>query len=560
MKKIYKLPEQIVSHIAAGEVIERPCFVVKELVENAIDAKADSIHVEIEKSGLQRIVVSDNGEGMDPEDLEICFQPHTTSKIKTQKDLAGIRTLGFRGEALGSIAAVSQLQINSRDKYHTAGTKISVKNGSQTGSAPVGMSVGTTVIVDNLFAQVPARRKFLKSERTEQRLITEMISRFALSHPNIHFFLSHNGRMIFDIPKKTSLIERIRIVLGNDTFTHLIPVHFQDSYVSISGFVSKPQLATAYTRKYFPIVNGRFVTDTMITRAVKTAYGNLLDALSFPVFILHLTIPPEIIDVNIHPRKEQISYTDQDLISESIAQSVRAALSDHNLLFQQVIHDRDKRSTETFTGIVLKDEVIPWQVQDIGVSDSNTVMQIHNLYIIVPTRRGLMLIDQHAAHERILYEQFKEEFEHHKKVLELYELPEAFSFNLPPDDTDLLLEYVTVFEKTGFELEHFKGTTFILRTVPALFQDRDYKQLIVEMVIEFSEHGKRSAPDILTDKILKYLACRGAIKAGDQLSDEECLRLLKKLEETKNNYTCPHGRPTRIEFVVKELDKLFGRK
>lgn len=559
MQKIYVLSEHVVSHIAAGEVIERPCYAVKELVENAIDAHANSIRIEIEESGLKQIVVTDNGEGMSPEDLEICFKPHTTSKIKTEHDLTGVQTLGFRGEALSSIAAICDIQIKSRDIEHKSGVMITLQQGRVIESVPVGMPVGTSITLDNLFYPVPARKKFLKSERTEYRLIVDIVSRLALANPTIHFYLSHNGKKVLDIPKQATVLERIAMLIGKPALSQLIPLNTEDSYIKLSGFISKPQLTTGSTAKHFISINKRHVSDTSISKAVKEAYGTLLDPHSQPIFFLAITIPHEVVDVNVHPRKEEVSFIDKNILYELIMKAVSTVLSQNNLLFQQVLQDRTKRSTQTFTGLLLKDEVSPWNVKDIGSIFGSEIIQIHNLYIIAPTKRGLLCIDQHAAHERILYEQFKETFEEKQKENQLYILEETVSLELSRVDAELLIEHYSLFEQLGFVIEHFRDATFLLRQVPLLFQDRDYRILILELLENLAEEKNLKTVDRFSDKILKYLACRAAIKAGDTLTQNECHELIKKLEVTRNNATCPHGRPTKVELPIRDFHKLFKR-
>lgn len=275
--------------------------------------------------------------------------------------------------------------------------------------------------------------------------------------------------------------------------------------------------------------------------------------------MIYITIPHELVDVNVHPRKELVGFADKSVLSGAIRNAVAEILSTNNLLFQQIVHDKDKRSTQTFTGLLLKEEVAPWNVKEAGSIVGSEIIQIHNLYIIVPTKRGLMLIDQHAAHERILYEQFKKAFEEKQNERENYVLDEAVPLELSHSDRELLLEYSSLFEQMGFAIEQFKDSTFIIRAVPLLFQDRDYKSLIVEMLEQLSEEKNLHSVDQFSDKILKYLSCRGAIKAGDTLTKDECHELLKKLEETKNNATCPHGRPTKVELPLKDFHKLFKR-
>ena len=306
-------------------------------------------------------------------------------------------------------------------------------------------------------------------------------------------------------------------------------------------------------------MNNRHVADSQISKAIKEAYGTLLDPHSYPVFLLYITLPFEGVDVNIHPRKEQIGFADRNFLYESLLKSVTDTLAQNNLLFQQVLHDEGKRSTQTFTGLLLKDTVETWNVHEPGSIVGSEIIQIHNLYIVAPTKRGVLLVDQHAAHERILYEQFTKAFHEKQNEQKKYVLKKSVSFELSATDAELLKEHGSVFEQMGFAIEEFKDTTFVLRAVPLLFQDRNYESLIAEILEHVSEERGARGVDEFSNKILKYLACRAAIKAGDQLTKDECKELLKKLDKTANYATCPHGRPTRVELPLSDFNKLFKR-
>lgn len=419
MRTIFPLPESIVSKIAAGEVIERPAYAVKELIENTIDAKADSISIHVEDAGLKQITISDDGEGMSREDLLECFKPHTTSKIKSEDELLGIKTLGFRGEALASIAAISRMSIQSRPKNEIAGTRVDLDGGEVTDISPVGMPPGTTITVDDLLYSVPARKKFLKTTTTEFRHISEVVLHYALSFPEIHFVLTHNKKTILDLPKKSDFTDRIRMAFDESLLEHFLPVKHEDGYVRIEGFVGKPQAASHNMSRQYIFVNTRKVTNTLISLAVKEAFGTLLPSSSTPVFRLHITLPYEFVDVNVHPRKEHVKLTDSRMIFDAVKLAVTETLVNNNIIFNLAKFKTETSTkmseTTSFAGTLLKETVLPWNQTSLGKLSNQHCIQVHKLYVLVPSKDGLVLIDQHAAHERILYEEFMKSFGEEKK-------------------------------------------------------------------------------------------------------------------------------------------------
>jgi DNA mismatch repair protein MutL len=563
MRKIFSLSEQIVSKIAAGEVIERPVFAVKELVENAIDARADSIIVHIEESGLKKITVIDNGEGMSPEDLQESFKSHTTSKISQADELTYIKTLGFRGEALSSIAAISRMTINSRAPNNSAGTSIIIKYGKVEKISPIGIPVGTTVTVEHLFHTLPARKKFLKSTRTEFRHSIDLMMSYALSYPEIHFVLTHNKKIIFDLPSTKDPMQRIEKLLGKDIFSSLLPVEFTDSHISITGFLAKPSLTTRTPAKQFLFINNRLVSDKHISLTVKSSYGTLLAQNVYPICILYFTLPFEMVDVNVHPRKEYVRFVDTQLLQNAITQAVKQVLGRYELTpissFNSLFLSDAVGSTKSYTGKLLKEKKLPWELSVKNEADYSNIMQIHNLYLFVATESGFLLIDQHAAHERILYEQLLLEFKKEKKKHTIFYFlkPEVFELNI--SETELLLEYLQFFQDLGWEIEHFKDTTFVLRSLPVIFQDRDYLILLKEILEDLQNENSHAEFDSITKKMIAYLACHGAVKAGDPLTKKQTKELLEQLSKTPNNATCPHGRPTRVFVELEKIDKLFKR-
>ncbi len=567
MPKIQHLSQDVIAKIAAGEVIERPVYAVKELVENAIDAKAESIIINIEESGLKRITVIDNGEGMNEIDLQECWKPHATSKLLSIEDLTIIETLGFRGEALASIAAISKLTVQSRIKGEQAGFSVEIKDGKLVRTSSVGMPFGTQVTVENLFHATPGRKKFLKSARTEFRHIIETIMQFAFVHPDIHFLLTHDKKTIFDLPRTSESLDRINVLLGKELYASLLPIEYEDSYIQISGFVARPQMTTRNSQKQYLFVNKRTIGDKGIASAIKAAYGNLIEKQVYPISLLFLKILPEVVDINVHPRKEEVRFVNQSEIHEIIKRAVTQTLAKHdivyrNSLWQESIYSEDeqfKSSTNSFTGKVLRDQSLPWSLsQPLKVNIQNTI-QIHNLYILADTKQGFVLIDQHAAHERIRYEQLQNEFKKQKKKDNHYAFSKPKLFELSIQEQELLEEHLETFTQLGFIIEHFKGRSFLLRAVPELMKDRDPKDLISDILENLRTEGQNDSVDAVSQKIIAFLACRGAVKAGDILTKKQSLDLINQLEKTENNATCPHGRPTKILVDLSTINKMFKR-
>lgn len=556
MQTIHLLPEKLITLIAAGEVIERPAFAVKELIENSIDANADYIKIEIEQGGLKKIVVTDNGDGMSREDLQECFKHHTTSKVNIDEtSLIGIKSLGFRGEALSSICSIADVSIQTRREGELGGLKIAIKPKEKSLISPIGIPKGTTVKISNIFYAIPARKKFLKDSSSEGRLINEIVSTFALSFPNIHFILMNNGKTVLDLPKVKEISERTRKILGSTIFSNLIPLTFEDSYINISGFISKPQAASYYA-KQFLFVNNRWVIDKMITLSVKESYGNLIDGRSQPVFVLFINMPYETIDPNVHPRKEQISFLNPRLVFDCVQKAVLKSLSENNLTF--VEKNRDHIDPKSETGRFLKSSTDFFKIYDPQITNLSNIQQIHNLYLLTPTKNGLLYIDQHAAHERVLYEQFLKEFKNQSYKKAIFTPKKSIIIDLPFTDFELIKNNLRFFKEIGFDLEEFPQNTIKLNSFPMIYKDHNIEELILELTKNLQNEITKDL-DTQTDKLLKYLACRTAIKRGDKISKKQSQLLVKKLEQTENNITCPHGRPTKVEIILSDINKMFKR-
>jgi DNA mismatch repair protein MutL len=556
MRKIFPLSPEIITKIAAGEVIERPAYAVKELVENAIDANATWIKIDIEQSGLKSITVLDNGDGMNEEDILLSFKPHTTSKLKEEDSLIGVKTLGFRGEALSSIASISNLTIQSKEHNSTAGTEVVIRAGRLEKSGPVGVPYGTKIIVEDLFYPVPARKKFLKSPLSEWRVILDIVSNFALLFTKTRFTLTHNKKIIFDLSNDQTFDDRVKLLIGESVYKHLLPFQFEESIALMNGFIGKPEIALSNPTKQLLFVNGRRVSDKLINTAVKQAFGPLLPGHYYPVFLINLIIPHEMVDVNVHPRKEQIKFLNPQQVFDAVQKGIYQALLNYNLTYST--GKTTFSSTALKTGELLKENIQSWNVFEDELDAQSEVLQIHNLYLLIQTKNGVRIYDQHACHERILYEQFLEEFKKQKKISKSLTLKKTISIQFSLAEAELLKQNLELINKLGFEIVEFMPQHFKISKVPELFIDRDLSQFIRELLAN-SEDYNTGDVDSVSDEIIQYLACKSAIKAGDKLTEEQSKRLINKLEKTPNKATCPHGRPTSYSISLSEINKQFKR-
>lgn len=556
------LSEQIVSQIAAGEIIERPAYVVKELIENAIDARASEITIDIEQGGMKKIVVTDNGTGMTKEDVLLCTQLHATSKISDETDLHAVKTFGFRGEALASIASVSRLAIQSRQVDTEVGHGIEMEFGNIVKTLPVGMPVGTRILVQQLFAKTPVRKKDAISSRSEQKHILSVVIDQALSHPEIGFRLISEGKKQLDVVMGQTKAERIEALLGANFIVDRLPVKGDESYLSAEGLISRPADATLGSSKQYFYVNNRPIKSKLLSQALKDAYGSLLPHTHHPIAILFLTVPFEFVDVNIHPRKATVRFADDTFVYEAIQRIIRNLLSSYDITAQVSIptfidaKNSTKPLTRSFIGTLLKEDIKPHIIKKPVI---RSVTQIHATYIVVETDSGMFLIDQHAAHERVLFEQLQQKYQLRKKISTKHILVQPVEMKVGAQEDFILKEYVEEFLILGFEISSLKKQTWSISAVPDLFADRDPLQLINEMIAELQRSDVISTIDKKTHRMLTFLACKSAIKAGDVLDQKQIHSLLEMFFATENRYTCPHGRPSCIEFSKPALEKMFHR-
>lgn len=563
MPKIRKLSESLVTKIAAGEVIERPFSVIKELVENAIDAGATQIEIEAEDGGRKRMTVIDDGCGMTEEEALLSLERHATSKLANEEDLCKIETLGFRGEALPSIAGVSHMTLETNASG--VGVRIDIEGGKivKTSSSP--LPRGTRITVQNLFFNTPARLKFLKSRETEFSHIAAWIEAIALSRPGIGLNLRHNGKVeIRSVPRK-EMRERIGEILGMEIAEFLHPVEANRGRLRLTGFVSDHRAGSTSAKSLFFYVNGRIVRDRTLQHAVLTAYEGLLMKHRYPWAVLHLSVPPEFVDVNVHPTKNEVRFTNGRLAHELVREGVGAALRGRPEPVADVVGARSSRPDwvpfEGGSTPPLQREGnhvgLPLQ-QTIERYDFRIIGQVHSTYLICETPEKLVLIDQHAAHERIGFEKLKGQYE--GGGLERQHLLIPQNFDLRPSQGEILKKYLDDLSQLGLEVEFFGGNTFILRTIPTLLEGTDIVSLVEELIESLQSFEKLTPFDERVHEILEWMACHRQVRAGDRLTNEEIDALLKEMETTRFSGQCPHGRPSVLEVPFDEIEKWFKRR
>ena len=582
MTEIHVLDPETVNQIAAGEVVERPASVAKELLENAIDAGATVILLEIasDAAGITKIQVTDNGEGMTPGEAVLAFQPHATSKIRDITDLPRIRTLGFRGEALASIAAVSEVTMVTRPRGGEAlsGTRLVVRGGEIVETAEVGAPEGTTVTVERLFYNTPARRKFLKSRNTELAHVYAVVESLALAHGEIAFRVVHNGKERMATQRSAGLLATIAGLYGADLARSLLPVEGKLPFLTIRGYVSRPQENRGSPSQISLSINGRSILSRKIAAAVREGYGNLLPKDRYPVAFMDVAIDTGLVDVNVHPTKREVRLSREREILEAVTAAVRKALADHDLsrdapgepVQQQIVADDTPpmaRETEAVyatahrRGPALADKRLRRTERE-GEKNLLPAMepigQVAATYIAAEGVDGtLYLVDQHAAHERILYDQVVEQRDAESAAQELL-VPVILS--LSPKEAAALREAIPLLAGEGFVVEEFGRDTFAVRAVPAaLGAVEDAAGTVRETIADLLSGESRAHTD-QREVVTCIIACRGAIKAGTRLTPEQQRLLISQLARTKTPWTCPHGRPTVVAFDRKKLEKIFGRR
>jgi len=605
--KIRILPEYIANQIAAGEVVQRPESVVKELVENSLDAQAKTIAVVIHKGGKQLIHVVDDGVGMSRDDLELSIKRHATSKIYTPEDLEAILTYGFRGEALASIASVSNLEIRTKRAEDELGWRLLSEPNKEPHIEPIAMDNGTQVFVRNLFYNVPARRKFLKSDLTEFRYISDTLMKIALCRNDIRFVFYDEDSLVFDV-YPSSPIQRIKDLLGDAVSSSLINVDYEYADIRIWGFLGQPYLAKTTRSEQFLFLNGRSIRSKALTYAVYLAYEHLLEKQTNPFFLLHIELDPRRYDVNVHPQKHEVKFDDEKFIFNVINTAVSKALSENSLApsisieskyepIQKVVSgenssNKDFQLVNKLTGeIIEKKDYFPttnrpdfkknfkfkYQGTTTQTIRSNlenlvkpqhkvdfeehkkpwkNIYQIHNKYILIEKEEGILLIDQHAAHERILFEKARKAI--YENIKNVQQLLFPITIELNPIEYTAVKELKSELNRLGFVFELNTAGELDLIGIPSDIVQREPVEILREIISSFIEITEATKSDIREYLIATY-SCKAAIKTGQSLSTEEMESLAIELYNCENPYSCPHGRPTMIELTIDELDRNFCR-
>jgi len=645
MPEIKQLPPSVVNKIAAGEVIERPASVVKEIVENAVDSGATRVDISIEQGGAQLIRVADNGCGIAPEQLQLAVASHATSKIRDADDLFNVHTFGFRGEALASIAEVSQMHIRSRLPDEQAGAELEINGGRQSDVVPCGCPPGTIIEIRNLFFNTPVRRKFMKTTQTELGHASEAVTRIVLAHPNVHFTLRHNDRILHDLPPVESWRERIAAFFGPEISDHLIWVESSEGGVRIAGYVADPEMSRSNNRLQYLLLNGRFIRDRSLQHALSEAYRGLLLTGRFPIAFVRIDLPTDTVDVNVHPTKIEVRFQEAGRLYSQLLSTLRnkflttdltakvqpatitplpSSSQDPNAAEQhrrevsdwargatgnatadataQAI-DRQSRLGLDYAISGRTPEFVPF---DTGVNRSGPLghsgdprhtnpppnptvaeshatestadhsaaeqldrqirhatgvsplgLQLHQRYLVTENEEGMVVVDQHALHERILYEQIREKVLAGKMETQRLLVPEPVA--LTSAEAAAALDARDTLAKMGIEVEAFGGDTILVSAYPAMLANLSPNDMLRQVVDLLLEEGKTPDRRDILDELLHMISCKAAIKAGDHLSPEEVTALLEQRHHFQDSHHCPHGRPTALVFTREELDKRFRR-
>jgi DNA mismatch repair protein MutL len=612
LSKIKILPENLANKIAAGEVVQRPESVVKELLENAIDAGAANIEVMIKQAGKSLIQVCDDGSGMSEEDVKLCIQKHATSKVFEYKDLESIKTLRFRGEALSSIASVSKFEIKTQTHDEQIGTLLKIESENQITVEKTSASKGTCVSVKNLFYNTPARRKFLKTDGTELKHISDTFNKAALSYPEITFKFYNNDSLVFDYPSASSG-ERLKQVFADNILDGVIPVNEETEYITLKGFIGKPAMLTKSKGDQYLFLNKRFVISRQINHAVFNAYEHILEKGDYPFFVLFLTIDPSRVDVNIHPSKLEVKFDDEKDIYHFVMAVIKKSLGMYDLVPSMTFDEKENNERLKFDAFnkssqgdfsdrpsfVQKKERVPVTDKEIDLvfgsltsdiqknkkssdgssfldeeknaifSDNKSVeskvknpeettfiTQLHNKYIISQIKTGLMIIDQHVAHERVLYEKVLNRLEANMPFSQHLLFPLTIQFD--PGSYEILKELDPMLNRLGFQLKFFSKNTLIVEGVPEDIKSGSEERILREFIEEYSVNQREKQLE-QRDNIAKSYSCKASIKAGDNLSEKEMRLLIDQLFATSMPYVCPHGRPIIIKISLEEFDRRFGR-
>jgi DNA mismatch repair protein MutL len=604
MPRIYQLPPGVVAKIAAGEVIERPASVVKELLENAVDAGSTRIDIDLEAGGTELIRIVDDGCGIVPEDLPLAFASHATSKLKNADDLFRISSMGFRGEALSSIAGIAKVTLQSRPHDLDRGAELRIDDGELSPVRPWNGAPGTRLEVRHLFYNVPVRKKFLKSHATELGHVAETVTRIALANPHLHLVLKHNGRLVHEIPSSAGLRDRIGLFFGQDVRDSLFEIDSGPGPHRVTGFIADPKCDRGNAKWQYLFVNGRWFRDRSLAHALQDSYRGLLMTGRYCVGFVFLTLPPDQVDVNVHPTKSEVRFRENSTIYSLIRATVKQRLLRENLLpyltapvgdvpepatsgpadwlneppppprfeffsppppvqerlpFPEPVPQQSEPETPTMEAPpvpVLPPEAAPVRVPaDLPLP--GTAIQLHDSYLVIETRDGMLVIDQHALHERILFEQLRRRVRDGQLEVQRLLIPEPIE--LPAEQAALVLEAADALQSLGLEVSDFGGNTVLLSSYPTLLGRKSPEEIFQSVLDELLAKERPPSREALLHNLMATMACKAAVKAGDSLTKEEIAYLLHLRTMAEDSHHCPHGRPTSLLFSRSELDKQFKR-
>ena len=588
--KIHILPVSLSNKIAAGEVVERPASVVKELIENSIDSQATKISIVLKNSGKELVQIVDNGSGMTGDDLNLAFKRHATSKIQKVEDLEQIETLGFRGEALPSIASVSKVEAISREKGQSVANRLILDAGRISMTDKIAAPVGTNIKVSQLFYNTPARRNFMRADSTELQQIITIIKRFFLAYPDVEFVVIHNESELFHL-KDGTIEDRIKDVFGKDQITNLVKIHDQLGGIELSGFVSKPDKVRRAKGNQFLFLNGRPIQHKSFNHAVMQAYGNLIHPGEYPLFCIFVELDPRLVDVNVHPSKMEVRFSNERSLYHFFLSTVRKAFHDENIIpnitsetsdaFLAKFSEEDKkesilselknrskylgRSGEQQLSLVYfqsgeeekpQNNILPLSTTPPDYVAEVHFWQIHNRYILSQIKSGIVIIDQHVAHERILFEKILRILrEGEQSVAQQLLFPQTLSLSV--DDFLKVKEIIHLLNKIGFVLRIFSGTSIVIDAIPVDIKVGREAQILLDIIDYYKNNPDREFDPL--QKLAAAFSCKNAIKSGEPLSQHQMHAIVDQLFACKSPYFCPHGRPVIITMDLEELDRKFKR-
>ena len=591
MGQIQVLDEVTANQIAAGEVIERPYSVVKELIENALDAKATQIDVHIEDGGTQRIVVVDDGVGMPAEDAVLCFSRYATSKLRKVEDLHRLHSFGFRGEALASIASVAKVRLLTRQMQNESGNQIRLEGGKMVAVEEMGSPLGTRIEVENLFFNVPARLKFLKTARSESALIEGVIRTAAMSKPHVGFSLRIDGVVKLDIrqaPKESNLenprrIERAVVVLGEESRPYLYPFEGKTDLLQVSGYVVAPLVTRKDSRGIHLYVNHRAVEDKQLIQAIRVAYRTLLEVGRHPVCALNIEIDPALVDINVHPRKKEVRFSDASRVQSHVIRLLSDFLATTPWVKKQiertyVLQKNDARADFVVRDVAEPESYVPttptpfFQVTqtpsqkivshpsldgNLNYADLRVIGQVDQTFLVLEGKNAMIVLDQHAAHERVVFQRLKDQVA--KQNIKSQPLLFPLQMSISEQETTVLLEHGDILMRYGFEVVVFGERQALIKSIPADFREQSCPEVIRDALYEIGSHGRADTLDDLNDHLCAQIACHSSIRAGQALQDEEIRALLLQLDKIDYGAHCPHGRPIIRAIPFGEMARWFHR-